>query len=67
MRPSTRSFFGVQIGVLTQPNKDQTIHRTEDHTLVASLDVKLMTKDQELSFPRGPRPDNETSTDQTMR
>ncbi|MBV9531515.1 MAG: hypothetical protein JO283_10725 [Bradyrhizobium sp.] len=35
-----------------QPNKDQAIHGTEGHSLrhMPSLDVKLMTKDQDLSF-----------------
>src|SRR5882762_6914615 len=41
-----------------QPNKDQAIHGTEGHSLrhMPSLDVKLMTKDQDLSFQRNPRP-----------
>src|ERR1700724_2308826 len=40
-----------------QPNKDQAIHGTESQSLwqVPSLDAKLMTKDQDLSFQRGPR------------
>ena len=35
-----------------QPNKDQAIHGTEGHSLrqMPSLDVKLMTKNQDLSF-----------------
>src|SRR5215469_579236 len=35
-----------------QPDKDQAIHGTEGHSLrhMPSLDVKLMTKDQDLSF-----------------
>src|SRR5215471_14675412 len=35
-----------------QPNKDQAIHGTQRHSLrhMPSLDVKLMTKDQDLSF-----------------
>src|SRR5258706_10062873 len=42
-----------------QPNKDQAIHGTEGHSLrhMPSLDVKLMTKDQDLSFQRDPRPE----------
>jgi hypothetical protein len=42
-----------------QPNKDQAIHGTEGQSLrlVPSLDVKLMTKDQDLSFQRDPRPE----------
>src|SRR5215831_2056313 len=44
-----------------QPNKDQAIHRTEGHSLrhMPSLDVKLMTKNQDLSFQRHPRPEQE--------
>jgi hypothetical protein len=40
-----------------QPNKDQAIHGTESQSLwqMPSLDVKLMTKDQDLSLQRGPR------------
>jgi hypothetical protein len=39
-----------------QPNKDQALHDTEGQSLrlVPSLDVKLMTKDQDLSFQRDP-------------
>jgi hypothetical protein len=39
-----------------QPNKDHAMHRTDGQSLrlVASLDVKLMTKDQDLSFQRDP-------------
>jgi hypothetical protein len=42
-----------------QPNKDQAIHGTECQSLrlVPSLDVKLMTKDGDLSFQRNPRPE----------
>src|SRR6476660_2404385 len=42
-----------------QPNKDQAIHRTEGQSLrqIPALDVKLMTKDQDLSFQRDPRPE----------
>jgi hypothetical protein len=42
-----------------QPSKDQAIHGTEGQSLrqMPSLDVKLMTKDQDLSFQRGPRPE----------
>src|SRR6266850_5413730 len=42
-----------------QPNKDQAIHRTEGQSLrqMPALDVKLMTKDQDLSFQRDPRPE----------
>jgi hypothetical protein len=42
-----------------QPNKDQAIHGTEGQSLrqMPALDVKLMTKDQDLSFQRGPRSD----------
>src|SRR5260370_22435023 len=42
-----------------QPNKDQAIHGTEGQSLrlVPSLDAKLMTKDQDLSFQRDPRPE----------
>ncbi|OKO66807.1 hypothetical protein AC630_41300 [Bradyrhizobium sp. AS23.2] len=42
-----------------QPNKDQAIHGTEGHSRrhMPSLDVKLMTKDQDLSFQRDPRPE----------
>jgi hypothetical protein len=45
-----------QIGVLIKPDKDRTIHRIEGHSrrLVASLDVKLMTKDQDLKLPTRP-------------
>src|SRR6516162_2707271 len=40
-----------------QPNKDQAIHGTEGHSLrhMPLLDVKLMTKNQDLSFQRHPR------------
>src|SRR3981081_3471495 len=40
-----------------EPNKDQAIHGTQSQSLwqVPSLDVKLMTKDQDLSSQRGPR------------
>ena len=40
-----------------QPNKDQAINGTEGQSLrlVPSLDVKLMTKDQDLSFQRDAR------------
>jgi hypothetical protein len=46
-------------------NKDQPIHGTKGQFLglVASLDTKLMTKDQDLSFRER---NNETSTSQTM-
>jgi hypothetical protein len=42
-----------------QPNKDQAIHGIEGQSLrqVPSLDVKLMTKDQDLGFQRDPRPE----------
>jgi hypothetical protein len=42
-----------------QPSKDQAIHDTEGQSLrqMPSLDVKLMTEDQDLSFQRGPRPE----------
>ena len=42
-----------------QPNKDQAIRGTEGHFLrhMPSLDVKLMTKDQDLSLQRDPRPE----------
>ena len=42
-----------------QPSKDQAINGTEGQSLrqMPSLDVKLMTKDQDLSFQRGPRPE----------
>ncbi|MGY3639549.1 hypothetical protein, partial [Bradyrhizobium sp. Lot33] len=42
-----------------QPNKNQAIYGTEGHSLrhMPSLDVKLMTKDQDLSFQRDPRPE----------
>jgi hypothetical protein len=41
------------------PNKDQAIHGAEGQSLrlVASLDVKLMTKDQDLGVERDPRPE----------
>ena len=41
-----------------QPNS-QAIHRTEGQSLrqMPALDVKLMTKDQDLSFQRDPRPE----------
>jgi hypothetical protein len=41
------------------PNKDQAIHGTEGHSLrhMPALDVKLMTKDQDLRFQRDPRPE----------
>jgi pimeloyl-ACP methyl ester carboxylesterase len=39
-----------------QPNKDQAIHGTEGHSLRhrPAMDVKLMTKDQDLRFQRDP-------------
>jgi hypothetical protein len=42
-----------------QRNKDQPIHGIEGQFLrqMPALDVKLMTKDQDLSFQRGPRPE----------
>src|SRR5262249_35744652 len=42
-----------------QTNKDQAIHGAEGHSLrhMSSLDVKLMTKDQDLSFQRDQRPE----------
>jgi hypothetical protein len=42
-----------------QPNKDQAIHGTEGQSLwqMPSLDVKLMTKNQDLSFQQHPRPE----------
>src|SRR6202035_58530 len=42
-----------------QPNRDQAIHCTEGQSLrlMPSLNVKLMTKDQDLTFHRGPRPE----------
>ena len=42
-----------------QPSKDQAIHGTEGQSLrqMPALDVKLMTKDQDLSFQRGPGPE----------
>jgi hypothetical protein len=45
------------VGAAIQPNKDQAIHGTESQSLwqMPSLDVKLMTKDQDLSLQRGPR------------
>jgi hypothetical protein len=44
---------------MIQPSKDQAIHGTEGQSLrqMPSLDVKLMTKDQDLSLQRGPRPE----------
>src|SRR5215469_6514760 len=44
-----------------QPNKNQAIHVTEGHSLrhMPSLDVKLMTKNQDLSFQRHPGPEQE--------
>jgi hypothetical protein len=43
-----------------QPDKDQAIDGTQGQSLrqmPALDDVKLMTKDQDLSFQRGPRPE----------
>jgi hypothetical protein len=42
-----------------QPNKDEEIHGTEGQSLrqMPTLDIKLMTKDQDLGFQRGPRPE----------
>src|SRR5215475_14570871 len=42
-----------------QYNKDQAIHGTEGHSLrhMPPLYVKLMTKNQDLSFQRHPRPE----------
>jgi len=42
-----------------QGNKDQAIRGIENRSLrqMPSLDVKLMTKDQDLSLQRGPRPE----------
>jgi len=42
-------------------NLDQAIHRTEGQSLrqIPTLDVKLMTKDQDLSFQRDPRPEQQ--------
>jgi hypothetical protein len=42
-----------------QRNKDQAIHGTEGHSFrqMPALDVELMTKDQDLSFQRDPRPE----------
>jgi hypothetical protein len=42
-----------------QPNKNQAIHRTEGQSLrqMPAPDVKLTTKDQDLSFQRDPRPE----------
>ena len=42
-----------------QPNKDQAIHGIEGQPLrqMPLLDVKLMAKDQDLSFERDPRPE----------
>jgi hypothetical protein len=42
-----------------QPSKDQAIHGTEGPSLrqMPSLDVKLMTKNLDFSFQRGPRPE----------
>jgi hypothetical protein len=39
------------------PTKDQAIHGTEGHSLrhMPSLDVKLMTKNQDLSLQQDPR------------
>jgi hypothetical protein len=44
-----------------QPNKDQAIHGIEAQPLrqMPALDVELMTKDQDLSFQRGPRPEQQ--------
>ena len=44
-----------------QPNKDQAIQGTEGQSLrqTPSLDVKLMAKDQDLSFQRDPRPEQQ--------
>jgi hypothetical protein len=51
-----------------QPNKDQAIDRTKGQSLrlVASLDVKLMMKDQFSASNETRERNNETSTDQTM-
>src|SRR5271154_966019 len=40
-----------------QPNKNQAIHGTQGQSLrqMPALDIKLMTKDQDLSSQRGPR------------
>src|SRR6516165_6137161 len=42
-----------------QPNKDQAIHGTEDYPIrhMPSLNVELMTKDQDFSFQRDSRPE----------
>src|SRR5262249_680931 len=42
-----------------EANKNQAIHDTQGQSLrqMPSLDVKLMTKDQDLSFQRGSRPE----------
>jgi hypothetical protein len=49
----------LQTSPRVQPNKDQVIHGTESQSLrlLPSLDVKLIPKDQDLSFQRDPRPD----------
>jgi hypothetical protein len=55
------------VGTKRQPNKDQAIHGTKGQSLrqMTALDVKLMTKDQDLSFYETRDRNNKTSTDQT--
>src|SRR4051812_18649297 len=44
-----------------QPNEDQAFDGTKGQSLrqMPSLDVKLMTKGQDLGFQRGPRPEQQ--------
>jgi hypothetical protein len=55
-------------GTKDTAQQSQAIHRTEGQSLrlVASLDVKLMTKDQISASNETSDRNNETSTDQTM-
>jgi hypothetical protein len=52
------SAFSVHGTKRLQPNKDRAIHGTEGRSRrqMPALDVKLMAKDQDLSFQRGRDP-----------
>jgi hypothetical protein len=52
------SAFGIWHQTI-QPDKDQAIHGNEGHSLryMPSVDVKLVTKNQNLSFQLDPRPE----------
>src|ERR1700757_2187831 len=61
LRPHNRQRVEGTWQQTVQRNKDQAIHGSEIQSprQMPSLDVELMTKDQDLSLQRGPRPEQQ--------